>query len=94
MQGRILVFAVKDFKLQLICEREVKGAVYNVNAFQVISLSLSSCLWTLGSISSQIVDPVLQSVLAISVEYEDLFYLLCLLRHVSAHAGEAYSGNQ
>ena len=49
MQGRILVFAVKDFKLQLICEREVKGAVYNVNPFQVISLSLFSCLWTLGS---------------------------------------------
>lgn len=46
MQGRILVFAVKDFKLQLICEREVKGAVYNVNAFQVISLSLLACgLW-------------------------------------------------
>ena len=43
MQGRILVFAVKDFKLQLICEREVKGAVYNVNAFQVIYLSLLAC---------------------------------------------------
>lgn len=44
MQGRILVFAVKDLKLQLICEREVKGAVYNVNPFQVISLTLFSCL--------------------------------------------------
>ena len=35
MQGRILVFMVKDFKLQLVSEREVKGAVYNVNPFQV-----------------------------------------------------------
>ena len=34
-QGRILVFLVKDFKLQLLSEREVKGAVYNVNPFQV-----------------------------------------------------------
>ncbi|CAL5227828.1 g10856 [Coccomyxa viridis] len=33
-KGRILVFMVKDFKLQLVSEREVKGAVYNVNPFQ------------------------------------------------------------
>ncbi len=38
MQGRILVFMVKDFKLQLVSEREVKGAVYNVNPFQVVYL--------------------------------------------------------
>lgn len=35
VQGRLLVFMVKDFKLQLVSEREVKGAVYNVNPFQV-----------------------------------------------------------
>ena len=33
MQGRILVFAVEDGKLQLIAEKETKGAVYCLNAF-------------------------------------------------------------
>jgi len=32
-QGRILVFLVEDGKLQLVAEKEVKGAVYNLNAF-------------------------------------------------------------
>lgn len=32
-QGRILVFLVEDGKLQLIAEKETKGAVYNLNAF-------------------------------------------------------------
>ncbi|KAF9599350.1 hypothetical protein IFM89_036807 [Coptis chinensis] len=32
-QGRILVFAVEDGKLQLIAEKETKGAVYSLNAF-------------------------------------------------------------
>ena len=35
MQGRILTFSVKDAKLRLVSEKEVKGAVYNVNPFQV-----------------------------------------------------------
>lgn len=33
MQGRILVFIVEDGKLQLIAEKETKGAVYSLNAF-------------------------------------------------------------
>jgi len=32
-KGRLLVFQVTDGKLSLVTEREVKGAVYNVNAF-------------------------------------------------------------
>lgn len=32
-QGRILVFSVEDGKLNLVAEKEVKGAVYNLNAF-------------------------------------------------------------
>lgn len=32
-KGRILVFLVEDGKLQLIAEKETKGAVYNLNAF-------------------------------------------------------------
>ncbi|CAL5412555.1 unnamed protein product [Camellia sinensis] len=32
-KGRILVFIVEDQKLQLIAEKETKGAVYSVNAF-------------------------------------------------------------
>jgi hypothetical protein len=33
VQGRILVFAVEDGRLQLIVEKETKGAVYSLNAF-------------------------------------------------------------
>lgn len=33
LQGRILVFTVEDGKLQLIAEKETKGAVYSLNAF-------------------------------------------------------------
>lgn len=33
LQGRILVFIVEDGKLQLIAEKETKGAVYSLNAF-------------------------------------------------------------
>ncbi|XP_024396613.1 DNA damage-binding protein 1a [Physcomitrium patens] len=32
-KGRILVFSVEDGKIQLVAEKEVKGAVYNLNAF-------------------------------------------------------------
>ena len=32
-RGRILVFRAEDGKLQLVAEKEVKGAVYNLNAF-------------------------------------------------------------
>ncbi|GBG61192.1 hypothetical protein CBR_g19725 [Chara braunii] len=32
-KGRILVFTVEDQKLQLVTEKETKGAVYNLNAF-------------------------------------------------------------
>ncbi|KAM7270364.1 hypothetical protein ACFE04_029578 [Oxalis oulophora] len=32
-KGRILVFSVEDGKLQLIAEKETKGAVYSLNAF-------------------------------------------------------------
>ncbi|XP_076940007.1 DNA damage-binding protein 1-like [Bidens hawaiensis] len=32
-KGRILVFAVEDRKLQLVAEKETKGAVYSLNAF-------------------------------------------------------------
>lgn len=34
-QGRILVFSAKGGKLNLVCEKEVKGSAYNVQAFQV-----------------------------------------------------------
>lgn len=34
LQGRLLVFQVMDSKLTVVTEREVKGAVYNVNAFR------------------------------------------------------------
>ena len=34
-QGRILVFRVRDKRLQVVCEKETRGAVYNANAFQV-----------------------------------------------------------
>lgn len=33
LQGRILMFMVEDGKLQLIAEKETKGAVYSLNAF-------------------------------------------------------------
>lgn len=32
-KGRILVFTVEDGKIQLVTEKETKGAVYNLNAF-------------------------------------------------------------
>lgn len=32
-KGRILVFSVEDGKLQLVAEKETKGSVYNLNAF-------------------------------------------------------------
>ena len=35
LQGRILVLQARDERLHLICERETKGAVYCLNAFQV-----------------------------------------------------------
>lgn len=55
MQGRILVFSVKDFKLQLICEREVKGAVYNISPFQVqIHLHFSVGVLCKGNAPSKI----------------------------------------
>ena len=34
-QGRIVVFEVRDRKLHVICEKETKGAVYSLCAFQV-----------------------------------------------------------
>ena len=33
VQGRILIFVVEDGRLQLIVEKETKGAVYSLNAF-------------------------------------------------------------
>ena len=42
MQGRILTFFVKDTMLRLVSEKEVKGAVYNANSFQVAGLRLAS----------------------------------------------------
>ena len=32
-RGRILVLVVRDGRLSLVAEKEVKGAVYNLNAF-------------------------------------------------------------
>eukprot|EP00958_Prasinococcus_capsulatus_P013243 scaffold1343_cov369-Prasinococcus_capsulatus_cf.AAC.10 len=32
-KGRILVFLVKDRKLHLVCEKDIKGAAYNLNGF-------------------------------------------------------------
>ena len=38
MQGRILVFSVRECKLHLVAEKEVKGAAYNINPFQARSV--------------------------------------------------------
>ncbi len=38
-QGRILVFSAIDGKLSLVCEKETRGAVYNVLAFQGMLLT-------------------------------------------------------
>lgn len=42
-QGRILVFSAKGGKLNLVCEKEVKGAAYNVHPFQVKCMPLTVC---------------------------------------------------
>ncbi|KAG6496539.1 hypothetical protein ZIOFF_044406 [Zingiber officinale] len=51
-KGRILVFAVEDGKLQLIVEKETKGAVYSLNAFNgkllaAINQKIQLYKWTL-----------------------------------------------
>ena len=47
-QGRILVLLVEDGKLQLIAEKETKGAVYNLNAFNGKLLAgINLYKWTL-----------------------------------------------
>jgi hypothetical protein len=42
-QGRILVFSAKGGKLNLVCEKEVKGAAYTVHPFQVKCMLLTVC---------------------------------------------------
>jgi hypothetical protein len=49
VQGRILVLAVRDGRLQLVAEKEVKGAAYNVNPFQARAL-LAVCVWALTAV--------------------------------------------
>ncbi|KAF3778191.1 DNA damage-binding protein 1 [Nymphaea thermarum] len=51
-KGRILVFTVEDGKLQLITEKETKGAVYTLNAFNgkllaAINQKIQLYKWTL-----------------------------------------------
>ncbi|KAL5731679.1 DNA damage-binding protein 1a [Ranunculus cassubicifolius] len=51
-KGRILVFMVEDGKLQLIAEKETKGAVYSLNAFNgkllaAINQKIQLYKWTL-----------------------------------------------
>ncbi|CAN6454562.1 unnamed protein product [Victoria cruziana] len=51
-KGRILVFSVEDGKLQLITEKETKGAVYTLNAFNgkllaAINQKIQLYKWTL-----------------------------------------------
>ncbi|KAL6561924.1 DNA damage-binding protein 1a [Orobanche gracilis] len=51
-KGRILVFAVEDGKLQLIVEKETKGAAYSLNAFNgkllaAINQKIQLYKWTL-----------------------------------------------
>ncbi|KAL6500624.1 DNA damage-binding protein 1a [Orobanche hederae] len=51
-KGRILVFAVEDGKLQLIAEKETKGAAYSLNAFNgkllaAINQKIQLYKWTL-----------------------------------------------
>ncbi|PQQ07441.1 DNA damage-binding protein 1a-like [Prunus yedoensis var. nudiflora] len=51
-KGRILVFTVEDGKLQLVAEKETKGAVYSLNAFNgkllaAINQKIQIYKWTL-----------------------------------------------
>ena len=39
LQGRILIFSAADGKLSLVSEKETRGAVYNVLAFQGMLLT-------------------------------------------------------
>eukprot|EP01018_Ginkgo_biloba_P031082 Gb_27300 [translate_table: standard] len=57
-KGRILVFTVEDGKLQLVTEKETKGAVYNLNAFNGkllagINQKIQLYKWTLRDDSSR-----------------------------------------
>eukprot|EP01018_Ginkgo_biloba_P003844 Gb_36569 [translate_table: standard] len=57
-KGRILVFIVEDGKLQLVTEKETKGAVYNLNAFNGkllagINQKIQLYKWTLRDDSSR-----------------------------------------
>lgn len=52
LQGRILVFLVEDGKMQLIAEKETKGSVYSLNAFNgkllaAINQKIQLYKWTL-----------------------------------------------
>ena len=38
-QGRLIVFQAREGKLLVLCEREVRGATYCLNAFQVSARS-------------------------------------------------------
>ena len=86
MQGRILVFLVKDFKLQLLSEREVKGAVYNVNSFQVtIAFRFSlQLLKAVCSPNNQLID-IGRRTAVTPCEVINVAY---------CHAGEAHSRRQ
>lgn len=53
VQGRILVFSVRDGKLHVIAEKEVKGAVYNVNPFQARTSTLACELMSAAGLCMQ-----------------------------------------
>ncbi|KAL0305441.1 UNVERIFIED_CONTAM: DNA damage-binding protein 1 [Sesamum radiatum] len=76
-KGRILVFAVEDGKLQLIAEKETKGAVYSLNAFNgkllaAINQKIQLYKWMLREDGSR----ELQSNVAIMVTYLRFMYKL------------------
>ncbi|CAM6089835.1 unnamed protein product [Calypogeia fissa] len=57
-KGRILIFIVEDGKLQLLTEKETKGAVYSLNAFNgkllaAINQKIQLYKWTLRDDSSR-----------------------------------------
>lgn len=42
VQGRIIVLQVRDRRLHQVCDKELRGAVWNVNAFQVQPLATAA----------------------------------------------------
>ena len=59
LQGRILVFEAQGGKLITVCDREVKGAVYNVTSFRV-----SPCICLVAALVALSVQKLTQAAVA------------------------------